>query len=269
MIHFPLICGKYALWFLCFFSLSSSPLMSLASVVHITVRQKGRFGDSYLGYVAIDPGCFKIDPSPSTHWYKLGCKPGKTGTKLRGDLQVTFQFLSKWLDKSKRGNANIGIPALGAGGMLQRSSSDAKLGPMGRAGSEEIIVGGGRLNQSKSKKEILASLRRSFRRKNKSPVFQNCDEDFASFSSHSASSTPQIIRKSTNSAVVPDTGSNSVSSTSYLSNGMSDSDSVSHSPPPHKAGKVLQQTSEGEEAPALDKSSPEQKDMEEEKMVSM
>lgn len=240
--------------------------MSLASVIHITVRQKGRFGDSYLGYVPINPGSYKINPSPSTHWHKLSCKPGKTSSKLRGDLQVTFQFQSKWSGQAKRGDAKSGRDhhLLRRASMLQRSSSDVKLGGvMGRAGSDEILIG--RPNQPRAK-EILASLRRSFRRKNKSPVFQNCDDDFASFLSQSASSTPQIVRKRTSSITVPDTGSNSLSSTSYLSIGMSDSDTGNSQTPPLGSAAKGQGISEGEAPIVGDMASPEQEDG---KMVSI
>lgn len=229
--------------------------MSLASVIHITVRQKGRFGDSYLGYLPINPGSYKIDPAPSTHWHKLSCKPGKTSSKLRGDLQVTFQFQSKWSTQAKRGDARSHL--LRRTSMLQRSSSDVKLsGAMGRTGSDEILSG--RPNQPKAK--ILASLRRSFRKKTKAPMFQNCDDDFASFSSQSASSTPQIFRKRTSSITVPDTGSNSLSSTSHLSIGMSDSDtgnSMSQTSPLGTPGKG-RRVSEGEGA--SDVTSPELED---------
>lgn len=237
--------------------------MSLTSVIHITVRQKGRFGDSYLGYIPINPGSFKINPNPTTHWYKLGCKPGKNSNKLRGDLQVTFQFLSKWSGQAKRGSDSKS----GRGhhhhhrGMLQRSSSDLKLGGggLGHAGSDEIL-NGGRSSQPRAKKEILASLRRSFRRKNKSPVFQNCDDDFASFSSQSASSTPQIIRKRTSSITVPDAGSNSLSSTSYLSNDSDTGNSVSQTPPPRRSTGKGRNTSEGDDVASVEKASPEQED---------
>ena len=149
--------------------------------------------------------------------------------------------------------------------MLQRSSSDVKLGGMRHTGSDEVLT---RQNQGKGKKEILASLRRSFRKKNKSPVFQNCDDDFTSFSSQSASSTPQVSRKRTNSYVVPDPGSNSLSSTSYLSNGMSDSDtgnSAPHSPPSVRVSKGRLASEGGgggggEDILGPDKASPEHED---------
>lgn len=227
--------------------------MSLASTIHINVRQKGRFGDHYIGYIPINPGSFKIGPNQVTHWYKLGPKPGKSSSKLRGDLQVTFQFLSKWSAKAEQDD--IGIPDFPKG-MLKRSSSDVKIPAMKHTDSAEGLAG--RQNQSKNKREILASLRRSFRKKNKSPVFQNCDDDFASFSSQSASSTPQYIRKKTSSSIVPDNASNSLSSIGYLSNGMSDSDtgnSISHSPQSTRSSKGGQRTSEGEDVPVVDKSS--------------
>lgn len=204
--------------------------MSLANTIHITVRQKGRFGDSYLGYIPLNPGSFKIAPNQVTHWYKLGAKPGKSSTKLRGDLQVTFQFLSKWASRADTEGT------FEHGGMLRRSSSDLRLHSKRHADLNEGMVG--RSNQLK-KRELLSSLRRSFRRKPKSPAFQNCEDEFASFSSQSTSSTPQNIRRKTNSYVSPDNISN-MSSTGQLSNGMSDSDtgnSTSHSPPSLRAGK--------------------------------
>ena len=202
-----------------------SPLMSLASTIHVTVRQKGRFGDSYIGYVAINPGSFKINPEQVTHWHKLGAKPGKPSTKLRGDLQVTFQFLSKW-----SGSDNTTVP--GHLGMLKHSSSDLKISTnMRHTNSDEALS----TREGQSKTKILSSLRRSFRRKTKTPAVQTCTDDFASFTSHSASSTPQNIRKRTGSLFTSDHPSNSLPSANYLSNGLSDSDtgnSASQSPPP-------------------------------------
>lgn len=208
--------------------------MSLVTTIHITVRQKGRFGDSYLGYFTINPGNFKISPNQVTHWYKLGPKPGKSSTKLRGDLQVSLKFLSEWSGQVKQ-SRGVGSAELVRAhkGMLKRSSSDLKIRSMRDIEVAEGLLG--RPNQSKSKKEILSSLRRSFRRKNKTQAFERCEDEFTSFTSHSATSTPQNIRKRTNSCI-PDNGSNSFSSIGHLSNlsnGFSDSDnSVSPSPLP-------------------------------------
>ena len=222
--------------------------MSLASTVHVTVRQKGRFGDSYIGYVPINPGSFKIDPGQVKHWHKLGAKPGKPSTKLRGDLQVTFQFLSKWSGSIVE---NVSIP--GHVGMLRHSSSDLKISTTMRHTNSDEALSTRRQSQSKTKRgEILSSLRRSFRRKSKAPVIQTCNDDFASFSSHSSSSTPQNTRKRTNSSFnVLENASNSLSSMSFLSNGQSDSDtgnSISQSPPPVGKGH---RTSESEDGPIV------------------
>jgi hypothetical protein len=151
--------------------------------------------------------------------------------------------------------------------MLQRSLSDLRLGDkaMGFTGSEDILTPGKK--HQKPKKEILASLRRSFRKKNRSPVLKNCDDDFTSFSSHSTVSTPQIARvhktPSSHSMPTDTNGSNSLSSTSAMSNGMSDSDSVSQTPPPmRRNGNRVCKNSDGEDAAIMDtKASPDQEDL--------
>ncbi len=213
--------------------------MSLASTIHVTVRQKGRFGDSYIGYIAIHPGNFKINSGLVTHWHKLGAKPSKPSTKLRGDLQVTFQFLSKWSGSDN----NVSIP--GHLGMLRHASSDLKISTnMRHTNSDEALS----TREGQSKTKLLSSLRRSFRRKTKAPAVQTCTDDFTSFASHSASSTPQNIRKRTNSLFVSDHTSNSLSSANFLGNGQSDSDtgnSVSQSPPPMGRGCRTSESEDG------------------------
>ena len=111
--------------------------------------------------------------------------------------------------------------------------------------SDDLLTGraGGRLNQVKGKKEVLGSLRRSFRRKNKDTAFKKCDDDFATFLTHSASSTPLSARKKTTSVIIPDNGSNSFSSTGCLSNDSDTGNSVSHSPSSGK-GQVVSESEE-------------------------
>lgn len=186
----------------------------------------------------MSPNSFKLGPDTVTHWYKLGPKPGKLSSKLRGDLQVTFQFLSKWSGQEGGGGgeSSTDIGSLHKHrGMLRRSLSDLE---MTRDSSVESL---NKSKQPKTKRELLGSIRRSFRRK-KAPAFKACDEDFGSFSSHSAastplntrtfsshsaSSTPLNTRKRTNSSFSSVTGS-------QVSGNMSDSDtgasSVSQSP---------------------------------------
>ena len=182
---------------------------------------------------------------------------------------MTLQFLSKW---SKKGTGvNKGS---GSSGMLKRSSSsDLRIQSIRHSDLDEEGVSGMVLGSSgaggktggqqqgqqqlihKNKREVLASLRRSFRRKTRSPALQNCEDEFASFTSHSASSTPQNIRRrrvDSSSYTVPDNTSNSYSSTGYASNGMSDSDTgnsgsaASHSPPSVRSGKGLQVSDSGD-----------------------
>lgn len=224
--------------------------MSLAITFHVTVRQKGRFGDSYIGYIPINPGSFKIDPGQVTHWYKLGPKPGKPSTKLRGDLQVTFQFLSKWSGGGAVAAAEDLSAIPGHVGMIKHSSSDMRISAtMRHTNSDEALSSGRGGVAVKNKREILSSLRRSFRRKTKTPAMQASTDDFVTFSSHSASSTPQNARKRNSSSMVGDNASNSLSSTSYLSNGQSDSDTgnsiISQSPPPVSKGLRTSESEDG------------------------
>jgi len=142
--------------------------MSLVTTLHIQVRQKGRFGDKYLGYFPLCPGNFKVNPNSVTHWYKLGTKPGKSSSKLRGDLKLSFQFLSKWSESnSGPGESDSGMQH---GLLLQRASSDRKLWNGNGIGpdSDSMLVDKHRQQTFKNKKEILSTLRRSFKRKSKS-----------------------------------------------------------------------------------------------------
>ena len=73
-----------------------STLMSLDTTVHLTVFQAGTFRESFIGYHSIFLGGFKLTNKPTSHWYKLGSRPGKPNTKLRGDILVTITFYSDW-----------------------------------------------------------------------------------------------------------------------------------------------------------------------------
>ena len=159
-----------SLLLLFFFLFFSSPLMSLVSTLHVQVRQKGRFGDKYLGYFPLCPGNFKVSPNSVTNWYKLGAKPGKSSSKLRGDLKLSFQFLSKWSESASRPEGSSSVSGMQHGLLLQRSSSDRKLWNGNGIGpdSDSMLVDEHRQQTSKNKKEILSTLRRSFKKKNKS-----------------------------------------------------------------------------------------------------
>lgn len=207
--------------------------MSLVTTIHITVRQKGRFGDGYIGYVPISPGNFKISPNLVTHWYKLGSKPGKSSSKLRGDLQISFQFLSEWseqLDQSVEASMEL---VRAQAGMLKRSSSDVKIWMANGMGADKEVglADEKQPGQSKGKNEILSALRRSFKRKNKPAVLKKRKDEFTSFESQSMTPTHQYLRKRSNT-LMHITRSNSLCSTGRISVGQStDSDtSVTASP---------------------------------------
>lgn len=166
--------------------------MSLDTTVQLIVRQKGRVGDNFIGCLSIPLRGFTVSSKPVTHWYKLGAKPGKTNTKLRGEILVTIKFVSKWLSSSSSIDSEI-IVANGDASprskrMLKRSKSDQKL--LGNPQSPQLM-------QSKIK-EKLSVFRRSFRRKNKSPVLDQCTDDFGSFYSlsHSPAMTPEFRKRS-------------------------------------------------------------------------
>ena len=69
-----------------------SPLMSLDTTIHLTVKQKGRLGEQFIGHIPIPLRNFSITAKQITHWYKLGSRPGKIKNKLRGDLQVSIRL---------------------------------------------------------------------------------------------------------------------------------------------------------------------------------
>ena len=171
--------------------------MSLDTTINLTVRQKGKIGDQFIGYISIPLRNFSITPKLITHWYKLGSRPGKVKSKLRGDLQVSIKFLSNW--SSTRGSGNpyleeIGREGLGEFGvrssslsnginqsspnsrrMLARSKSDMKIKVRDMIGTNFVD---GKPASPKVKDRLATAIRRSFRKKNRAPVFQECDDDF-------------------------------------------------------------------------------------------
>lgn len=173
--------------------------MSLDTTVQLTVRQKGRVGDQFIGCLSIPLGTFAVSSKAVTHWYKLGAKPGKTNTKLRGELLVTIKFVSKWLSGITTGDSDVivanGDTNLKSKRMLKRSKSDVKLKSNNSA--LESPLPSPQPSQSKIK-ERLSSFRRSFRRKNKSPVLDPRKEDFSlfSFPAHSPATTPEFRNRS-------------------------------------------------------------------------
>ena len=213
--------------------------MSLDTTVHLTIRQKGRLSDDFIGYIAIPLGGFSLNSKQVTHWYKLGSKPGKANVKLRGDLLVTIKLLSNWIQFADTytpvsGTTRKIFPVTGKA-MLKRSKSDAKIKPPDSPGLSNGALAE-KTNHNPSKmKEKMSAFRRSFRKKTKSPIFQECDEDFTSFSpptqfrarSHTidASSIATPRSQSTSLASVKD-DSSSESENGILDKGLSQSPSL-------------------------------------------
>ena len=174
--------------------------MSLDTTVQLTVRQRGRVGDQFIGCLSVPLGTFAVSSKAVTHWYKLGAKPGKTNTKLRGDLLVTIKFVSKWLSSIGSGDSDV-IVANGESNilksrrMLKRSKSDVKL----KSNNSALESPQPSPQPSQSKiKERLSSFRRSFRRKNKSPILDPRKDDFDlfPFRAHSPATTPDFRNRS-------------------------------------------------------------------------
>lgn len=144
-----------------------SPLMTLDTTIHLSVRQKGRIGDDFLGYVGIPLGGFRVTSKPVTHWYKLGAKPGKANTKLRGDILVTVRFVSKWMSVDTDSKAVMNSDAK-TKRVVKRSKSELKVSPKDPKVSDKP-------------REKLGIFRRSLRKKNKPPAFEECVDDFAQY----------------------------------------------------------------------------------------
>ena len=163
---------------LTFFSISLlSPLMSLDSAVDITVRQKGKFSDEFIGHITIPFSNLTISRRQRQNWHKLGPKPGKTNSKLRGDLLITTSFLAKWnSEESNFCSSPVDIEVNRRQGiMLRRSKSEYKSSPRESPKSE----------RSKPKGIFTRSLR-----KKNSQVFEDCEDDFIAVSVHTPESPP-------------------------------------------------------------------------------
>ena len=152
--------------------------MRLDSTLHITVRQKSKIkSDDILGYVLIPLNNLTVSTRPIKNWYKLGARPGKVSTKLRGDLLLTISFASKW-NNTPDMNGEEGFESRGSRS-LQRSRSEK-----GRGNKDSP-----RPDKQKLKERLGGVFRRSFRRKNPQ-VFEDCNKDFTNFTVHTPDSPP-------------------------------------------------------------------------------
>ena len=185
--------------------------MSLGTTLLFCVRQKTSLKDKFLGLVSIPLGTFTISSKPVTHWYKLGARAGKTSSKLRGELLLSIKFLSHWVaeetevvdfsfgpppesceteNKKKpklRGAKSVKISSSPFGirrkSMLKRTKSEAKPRSSSDAGAESTTGGreaeGKRERAGKKDKSIF---RLSIKKKTRSPVLEECSDEFMSLS---------------------------------------------------------------------------------------
>ncbi len=184
--------------------------MSLDTTLHIAVRQKGRLSDEFIGYIPLPLGGFKLSSKLVTHWYKLGPRPGKQNLKLRGDLEVSVQLQFKWVQLSDtiatETTSSRKVYPIKGKSLLKRSKSDVKTQERSSSLPNEALLSEKANAQSSKVKEKMSVFRRSFRKKNRSPVVQNCEDEFTTFSSPTnqrvrsdtidvSSSTPEISQR--------------------------------------------------------------------------
>ncbi len=209
--------------------------MSLDTTLHIAVRQKGRLSDELIGYIAIPLSGFQLTSKLVTHWYKLGSRPGKQNLKLRGDLKVSIQLQFKWVQFSDTFTAeptsSRKVYPVPTKAMLKRTKSDLKNQDRSSSCATEGQLSEKSNNKAPKVKEKMSVFRRSFRKKNRSPVLQDCNEEFASFSSsppvqHRARSNtidvgslnPEISKRPSGTSISDISSSESESGSSLKSN---------------------------------------------------
>ncbi len=162
--------------------------MSLDTTLHIAVRQKGRLSDEFIGYIPLPLGGFKLSSKRVTHWYKLGPRPGKQNLKLRGDLEVTVQLQFKWVQLSdtistETTTSSRKVYPVTGKSLLKRSKSEIKCQERSASLPDQGFLIEKVNSQPSKVKEKMSVFRRSFRKKNRSPALQNCEDEFTTFSS--------------------------------------------------------------------------------------
>ena len=148
--------------------------MSFQSILEIQVRQKSKFTDEHIGQIRIPVTSLVLSDKLRKTWYKLAARPGKTSSKIRGDILIATCFLSKWDTKE---------PTISSFTDLDISEQSDRM--LRRTKSEYRSKSKGSPKPDKSKqKSVFDRLR-----KNKSNVFEEC-EDFVSVRSPESPPTP-------------------------------------------------------------------------------
>ena len=182
--------------------------MSLDTTILCFVRQKTSLKDKFLGLVSIPLSTFTISSKPVTHWYKLGAKAGKTSSKLRGELLLSIKFLSNWVAEERetvdftfgsegeeaenkkngklKATRSVKFSSSPFGGrrksMLKRTKSEAKP----RSSSSDAGAGSTTRETDgkgdKGAKKEKSKFRLSIKKKSRSPVLEECSDEFMSLS---------------------------------------------------------------------------------------
>ena len=184
--------------------------MSLDTTLLCTVRQKTSLKDKFLGLVSIPLSTFTISSKPVTHWYKLGAKAGKTSSKLRGELLLSIKFLSNWVaeepdiidfsfgsekdqeikkqkklrTKSVKFSSSSSPLGFRRRGMLKRTKSEMRQrgGSDASADSTNSSGSSGAVGETDGKKKEKSKFRLSIKKKARSPVLEECSDEFMSLS---------------------------------------------------------------------------------------
>lgn len=181
--------------------------MSLDTTILCFVRQKTSLKDKFLGLVSIPLSTFTISSKPVTHWYKLGAKAGKTSSKLRGELLLSIKFLSNWVAEERetvdftfgseggeaenkkngklKATRSVKFSLSPFGGrrksMLKRTKSEAKPRSSSDAGGGSTARETDGKGDKGAKKE-KSKFRLSIKKKPRSPVLEECSDEFMSLS---------------------------------------------------------------------------------------
>lgn len=151
--------------------------MSLDSSVDITIKQKTKFAEEFIGYTRVPFNHLSISRRVRQNWHKLGPRPGKTSSKPRGDILLSLSFLYKW-DSVETSPISSSFEERDRR-MLRRTKSEYKSG-----------TGGGAGGNAKSERQIKSKGSIFGRAKNKKNQIFEDNDDFVALSIRSSSDPP-------------------------------------------------------------------------------
>ena len=151
--------------------------MSLQSVLEVQVRQKSKFSDEHIGQIRVPLSSLPLSKKLRKNWYKLAARPGKTSSKIRGDILLTTCFLSQW-DSKDSANHSIDIEPCEQSNnhkMLRRTKSEYK----------NKTKNSPKPDQKSKQKSVFDRLR-----KNKTDAFEECEDFVVSVRTPESPPTP-------------------------------------------------------------------------------